>query len=127
MRLICELILIVGLIALGWQKSFKQWTDDWRHTRQTKAMSVRQTTAVNNASVPRQPFVNAGYARSVPPRPQPSTSNGEWMWDPAHRAAVDRPASDVQASAGYYRDTTGRKYWIDSRGYRHYEGSGPSP
>jgi len=126
-RLVCELILIVGLIAFGWQKSFKQWTDDWRGMRQTKAMSVRQTTAVNTASVPRQPFVNAGYTRNAPPRPQPTVSNGEWMWDPSHRTAPDRPASDVQASPGYYRDASGRKYWIDSRGYRHYEGSGASP
>ena len=126
MRLVCELILIVGLIALGWQKSFKQWTDDWRGMRQTKTMPVHQTTAVNTTSVPRQPFVNAGYARSAPPRAQPSVSSGDWMWDSSHRTVLDRPASDVQASP-YYRDATGRKYWIDSRGYRHYEGSGPSP
>ena len=127
MRLVCELILIVGLIAFGWQKSFKQWTDDWRGMQKTKVMPVRQTTAVNTTTVPHQPFIKAGYARSAPPRPQPSVSNGEWMWDPAQRSMLDRPASDVQASPGYYRDATGRKYWIDSRGYRHYEGSGASP
>ena len=50
MRLVCELILIIGLIALGWQKSFKQWTDDWRGMRQTKAMSVRQPEALAHVS-----------------------------------------------------------------------------
>src|SRR5438309_10744932 len=84
-RLVCELILIVGLIALGWQKSFKQWTDDWRGMRQTKTMPVHQTTAVNTTSVPRQPFVNAGYTRNAPPRAQPSVSSGDWMWDSSHR------------------------------------------
>ena len=127
MRLICELILIVGLIALGWQKSFNQWTDDWRGMQRIKAMPVRQATAVNTTSVPRQPFVNAGYARNALPRSQASTSSGEWMWDPSHRTALDRPASDIQASPDYHRDTTGRKYWIDNRGYRHYEGSGALP
>src|SRR5437667_12825959 len=97
-RLVCELILIIGLIALGWQKSFKQWTDDWRGMRQTKTMPVHQTTAVNTTGVPRQPFVNAGYTRNAPPRAQPTVSNGDWMWDPSHRTVLDRSASDVQAS-----------------------------
>src|SRR5439155_5796047 len=87
-RLVCELILIVGLIALGWQKSFKQWTDDWRGMRQPKTMPVHQTTAVNTTSVPRQPFVNAGYTRNAPPRAQPTVSNGDWMWDPSHRTVL---------------------------------------
>jgi hypothetical protein len=128
MRLVCELILIVGLIALGWQKSFKQWTDDWRSTQQAKVMPVRQTTAVNTTTAPRQPFINTGYARTASQaRPQPTGGNGEWMWDPSHHTALDRPAADAQASPGYYRDPTGRRYWIDSRGYRHYEGSGSPP
>jgi hypothetical protein len=129
------LILIVGLIALGWQKSFKQWTEEWRGAHQPKSMPVHRTTAVDptgvnvtavNTPVPRQPFINAGYARTAP-RPQPTISNGQWMWDPNHRSALDQPPPEKQASSGYYLDAAGRKYWIDSHGYRHYEGSGSTP
>jgi hypothetical protein len=129
MRLACEIILIVGLLALGWQKSFKQWTEDWRGARQAKVMPVRQTTAVNTNTVPRQPFVSTSYARAAAAqtRPQPTAANGDWMWDPSHHTALDRPVSDTLASPGYYRDPTGRRYWIDNRGYRHYEGSGSPP
>jgi hypothetical protein len=124
-RLACELILIIGLIALGWQKSFKQWTDDWRGMQQTKVMPVRQTTAVPTTTAPHQPFVNAGYPRTAPPRPQPSISNGEWMWDSSHGSSLDRPSQDFQQHPNY-QDSNGRRYWIDSRGIRHYDSS-PSP
>ena len=128
MRLFCELFLAAVLIWLGWTKSFHDRIDQIQGIQPAAAAQqaqVRQTSAASSSStttsVPRQPFL-PGNARVRPP----STPSGDWMWDPAHRNPLDKPAYKTgNASA---QQTPSQGYWIDSRGMRHYTtGSTPPP
>jgi hypothetical protein len=122
MRLFCELFLAAVLIWLGWTKSFHDRIDQIRGIEPAAAAQqtqVRQTTAATTATVPRQPFI----PRSAPGRPA-STPSGDWMWDPAHRNPLDKPAYKAGSTSAQQTPTQG--YWIDGRGVRHYANS-PSP
>jgi len=126
-RLFCELFLVAALIWLGWTKSFHDRIDQIRGVEPTPAAQptqVRQTTAAaTTATAPRQPFI----PRYAPARPS-STPSGDWMWDPAHRNPLDKPA--YKTGTGSAQQTPTQGYWIDSRGVRHYANSptpGPSP
>jgi hypothetical protein len=130
-RLFCELFLVAALIWLGWTKSFHDRIDQMRGIQPAPPVAdhqtqVRQAIAASDNSVatpapaPRQPF----NPRYVPARP-PSTPSGDWMWDPAHKNPLDRPAYKTGAGA---QPTPAQGYWIDSRGVRHYaNGSSPPP
>jgi hypothetical protein len=127
MRLFCELFLAAALIWLGWTKSFHDRIDQIRGVDPAPAAQqtqVRQTTAAATtptaATAPRQPFV----PRYAPARPS-STPNGDWMWDPAHRNPLDRPAYKTGSTSAQQTPTQG--YWIDSRGVRHYTSGSPPP
>ena len=122
MRLFCELFLVAVLIWLGWTKSFHDRVDQIRGVQPAattqQAQAGQASAAVATTTAPRQPFI----PRYAPPRPA-STPSGDWMWDPAHRNPLDRPAyktenTQHQASPGY---------WIDSRGVRHSTNATPSP
>jgi hypothetical protein len=120
MRLFCELFLAAALIWLGWTKSFHDRIDQIRGVDPAPAAQqtqVRQTTAATTATAPRQPFI----PRSAPGRPA-STPSGDWMWDPAHRNPLDKPAYKTQSA----QSTPSQGYWIDGRGVRHY-GNSPPP
>jgi hypothetical protein len=130
MRLFCELFLAAALIWLGWTKSFHDRIDQIRGVDPAPAAQqtqVRQTTAAATtpttptaATAPRQPFV----PRYAPARPS-STPSGDWMWDPAHRNPLDRPAYKTGSTSAQQTPTQG--YWIDSRGVRHYTSGSPPP
>jgi hypothetical protein len=127
MRLFCELFLAAALIWLGWTKSFHDRIDQIRGIEPAAAAQqtqVRQTTAAATtptaATAPRQPFV----PRYAPARPS-STPSGDWMWDPAHRNPLDKPAYKTGSTSAQQTPTQG--YWIDSRGVRHYTSGSPPP
>jgi len=114
-RLLCEIFIVAALIYFGWEKPFRDWLPG---TRKAEPPVV---TAAPAAPAPRpqlRPLVRAT-----------ATPSGDWMWDPAHRAALDRPAYDSKDASSRYKDAaTSQKYWIDSRGVRHYEsGVAPAP
>jgi hypothetical protein len=120
MRLFCEIFLVVVLIWLGWSKSFQERINQIRGVQSaatTQPAQASQTTVTTAAATaPRQPFL-----RYAPPRPA-STPSGDWMWDPAHRNPLDKPAYKT----GSAQQTPTSGYWIDSRGVRHY-GNSPPP
>src|SRR5437868_14008040 len=89
MRLFCELFVVAVLIWLGWFQSFHDRFDRIRGvqpaataTSKTEATTTTVAAAAT-APAPRQPFLR--------PRPAP-TPSGDWMWDPAHRNPLDKPA-----------------------------------
>src|SRR4030095_6181448 len=101
MRLFCELFLVAVLIWLGWSQSFHDRIDHIRGVEPAPALQQRAreitaaattggqktTTTAAAPGAPRQPFV----PRYAPARPF-STPSGDWMWDPAHRNPLDKPA-----------------------------------
>ena len=124
MRLFCELFLVAVLIWLGWTKSFHDRIDQIRGVEPTPApqqAQVRQTTTAatttTTAPAPRQPFLPASRARP------PSTPSGDWMWDPAHRNPLDKPAYKTDNA----QQQPNQNYWIDSRGVRHSINATPPP
>jgi hypothetical protein len=126
--LFSELFLLAVLIWLGWSQSFHDRIDHIRGIEPAPALQQRaremtaaattagQTTTTTATSAPRQPFLPAR------PRP-PSTPNGDWMWDPAHRNPLDKPAYKT----GSAQQTPNQGYWIDSRGVRHSTSGTPPP
>ena len=54
MRLLCELVVIIGLIALGWQKPFHEWASDLA----TKSSHVTPAKRKNATLTGRQPFLD---------------------------------------------------------------------
>jgi hypothetical protein len=122
MRLFCELFIVAVLVWLGWSTSYQQRIDKLRGIEPTPPPQARQM-AVAPSVPPHQPFLPA-YARTHPS----STPSGDWMWDPAHRNPLDRPAyktgdSSVQQGA----QQSSQNYWIDGRGIRHPTTGTPSP
>jgi hypothetical protein len=121
MRLFCELFLAAVLIWLGWTKSFHDRIDQIRGIEPAaQQMQVRPTTAAETTTTtaPRQPFIPAFRART------PSPPSGDWMWDPAHRNPLDKPAYKTGSTSA--QQTPSQGYWIDGRGVRHY-GNSPPP
>ena len=129
MRLFCELFLVAVLIWLGWSQSFHDRIDRLRGIEPPPAAvahqaQVRQALADGSVTTPppaapRQPFLTAR------PRP-PSTPSGDWMWDPAHRNPLDKPAYKA-GNASQQTEAPATNYWIDSRGVRHYTSGAPPP
>jgi hypothetical protein len=72
-RTLLELIIAVAIIALAWEKSLKERTDDlpW--------VSDKPSSTQNH---PRSSIVN--------PRPTP-TAPGAWMWDSKRQSILDTP------------------------------------
>jgi len=130
-RLFCELFLVAVLIWLGWTKSFHDRIDQIRGIQPAPALQqrARETTAAattagetmttTTTTAPRQPFL----PRYAPARPS-STPSGDWMWDPAHRNPLDKPAYKTGSTSA--QQTPSQGYWIDGRGVRHY-GNSPPP
>ena len=132
MRLFCELFLAAVLIWLGWTKSFHDRIDLIRAIQPVPGLQqrARETTAAGTTAgetmtaptttAPRQPFIPRAAGRPA------STPSGDWMWDPAHRNPLDRPAYKTGSASA--QQTPSQGYWIDSRGMRHYtNGSSPPP
>ena len=124
MRLFCELFLVAVLIWLGWSQSFHDRFDRIRGvqpaataTSKTEATTTTVAAAATAPAPPRQPFLR--------PRPAP-TPSGDWMWDPAHRNPLDKPAYKA-GNASQQTEAPAGNYWIDSRGVRHYTSGAPPP
>jgi len=114
MRLLCEIVVIGALVYLGWHTPFREWLPG-----ATKAQpAVVATNPVPAAPQPQlRPVVRAA-----------TTPSGSWMWDPAHRSALDRPAYNPNQASQSYQDEGRAKYWIDGNGVRHnYDSSAPPP
>ncbi len=111
MRLLCEIFFIGALIYLGWEKPFRQWVPG-----ASKAQPAVVTASPAAAPQPQlRPWVRAA-----------ATPSGDWMWDPAHRSTLDRPAYNPNQSSQNYQDEGSARYWIDGRGVRHsYDSSAP--
>jgi hypothetical protein len=125
-RLFCEIFLVVVLIWLGWSKSFQDRVNHIRGVEPTPAPQAAHTAAATApapaaAPAPRQPFI----PRYAPARPA-STPSGDWMWDPAHRNPLDRPAYKT-GTTSQPSEPANANYWIDSRGVRHPVSGTPSP
>ena len=110
MRLLVEVLVIGGLIYLGWEKPFRDWLPGFQRTEDRSQRSGLSPAPINASAAPHQPFV-----RST------STPSGDWMWDPAHHSTLDRPAYNSRDPSKRYWDSWGRKYWIDAKGVRHYD------
>jgi lipopolysaccharide export system protein LptC len=107
MRLILEIALVAALIWFGWEKPFKE--------------RIPGAKPADAATVKVSPVTPARRATAVHQPVTTSTPSGDWMWDPAHRSTLDRPAYDSQKASQRYLDEAGRRYWIDGQGVRHYE------
>jgi|ERR1043166_7393095 hypothetical protein len=110
MRTLLEIFVVAVLIYVGWQIPF-------RDRLPASISGVAKSTPVPITVSQTQPRPIA-RSTSTPP-------NGEWMWDPNHRSALDRPAYDSKEPR--YEDSLGRKYWIDGRGVKHYVNEQPTP
>lgn len=104
MRTLIEVLIIGALIALTWQQSLQD-----------------RFNALTGAKVQATPMPEppAPIVRYVP-QPTP-TASGQWMWDPARRSTLDRPAYDSRDKSQKYLDAEGRRFWIDGNGVRHYD------
>jgi len=77
MRTLLEIVVAGLLIAIGWDKSFKDRASEfpWLGDKIVPA-----------AKAPVHP-----QSSTVHPRPSPSAS-GSWMWDPNRKSPLDPPA-----------------------------------
>jgi hypothetical protein len=82
MRLLLEVIVAAALIALAWQKSFKDWTREL-------------------------PVIGSHITAATPP--------------PKTKPAVTAPSPQSFTDHIYYTDDTGKRYWLDAQGKRHYD------
>jgi hypothetical protein len=74
MRLLLEIIIAAALIALAWEKSWKE------RVSEAPWLGDKLTTTQNH---PRSSTLN--------PRPT-ATVSGAWMWDPKRKATLDPPS-----------------------------------
>jgi len=79
MRLLLEIIVIAALIALAWEKSFKERASElpWFRDKETTKTSAR-SPQTQHPQTRLQPFVT----------PAPTTS-ASWIWDPNRRSPLD--------------------------------------
>jgi hypothetical protein len=115
MRTLLEILVVIALVGLTWQKSIQDRVNDLTG-RKPQAAVVTTAPAKTTAPQPQlRPLVRA-------------TPSGDWMWDPAHRSALDRPAYNPNQASQTYQDEGRARYWIDSHGVRHnYDSSAPPP
>jgi hypothetical protein len=82
MRLLVEILVVGALIYLGWEKPFKDWTDDARWRLTGKRAEVAPTRP---APTPAPRVVPGIQGLSAP------TPHGAWRLDPNHRSPLDPP------------------------------------
>jgi hypothetical protein len=84
MRLLVEIVIIGGLIYLGWEKPFKEWQNQVRAAVTSKHEAASQESAT------------APAAQNAVPQTRPiirvTPQHGAWMWDPNHHGTLDRPS-----------------------------------
>ncbi|SRR6266849_1361756 len=119
MRLLVEIFIVGALIYFGWEKPFKVWVDEGRERLPIKRAVVTPETIVPAPAAPTPtpaPRIVPGIQGLSTPSPR-----GAWMWDPNHRSVLDRPAYDQTQPQTRYQDASGRSYWVDAQGVRHYD------
>jgi hypothetical protein len=122
-RLLIEVLIIGGLISLGWEQPFKGRLGQVETAVRAAASKLKPTTIRQETPVPVAP---TGTATPVP---QPkvifvtptATPRGAWMWDEKHHSVLDRPAYDQTQPVQRYHDQYGHSYWLDANGVRHYD------
>jgi hypothetical protein len=105
MRLLIELLIVAALVTLTWQHSLQE--------RMAILTGVKPELSATPA-----PTATPVVRYVTQPTATPS---GDWMWDPARRSALDRPAYDPKEKSQRYLDAEGRRYWLDGNGVRHYD------
>jgi hypothetical protein len=127
MRSVIEILIIGGLIYLGWEQPFKQRADEVKQAIHTAGHALEHPTSSETPRTvpPATPAATATptpipQPRAISGAPTPSP-HGAWMWDEKHRSVLDRPAYDQTQPAQRYHDEYGRSYWIDANGVRHYD------
>ena len=98
MRFLCEIFILAGLIYLGWDTPFAEWTG-YKHEDPALKLSAAHATPAAAAAGPAvapAPAVAAVPVTSPTPvvvaSPQPTPPRaGSWMFDPSHRGSLDRP------------------------------------
>jgi len=82
MRTLLEIIVVALLIALAWEKSFKDRLTEVPWIGDKISASGKPTRSAKRA------------------HPLPSASpSGAWMWDPNRKTALDRPSPTPQPPA----------------------------
>ena len=118
MRLLVEILIVAGLIYLGWEQPLKA------RLEQLEAGARAATAAIGSKL---RPAVPQETAAPIAPTPSPTaipqprvilatpapTPRDTWMWDQKYHSLLDRPVHGV--------DQFGRTYWIDANGVRHYD------
>ena len=89
MRLLVEILIIAGLIYLGWEQPFKEQVDQVRAKVTGKQTQVAPQEIAPMKPTPRPaPKIVPGMVHD------PSVPRGAWRLDPAHRSTLDAPAHD---------------------------------
>lgn len=122
MRLLIEVLIIGGLISLGWEQPLKGRLGQVETAVRAAASTLKPTAIPQEAPVQVAPTAPT-------PVPQPKVifvtptapPRGAWMWDEKHHSPLDRPAYDQTQPQQRYHDQYGRSYWIDANGVRHYD------
>jgi hypothetical protein len=93
MRLLIEIILAGALIALSWNKSFKQWASE-------------------------APVIGSHFTATTRP-----PANSKTTVSPTISATPPTLATPPKSFTGhiYYTDEHGKTYWLDAQGKRHYQ------
>jgi hypothetical protein len=88
-RLLVEILIVGGLIYLGWEQPFKERVDQVRARVTGKQAQVAPQEVVPGAPTPRPaPRVVPGIVR------EPTPPHGAWRLDPTHRSPLDPPVHD---------------------------------
>src|SRR5579871_6451985 len=91
MRLACELLIIAGLIYLGWDKPFHEWMPG---SQSQSPPPVTVTAPVPKAPVTSQPgWMHDPNHRTPLDTPHPaaapaSTASGSWLFDKNHHSPL---------------------------------------
>jgi hypothetical protein len=94
MRLFLDIIVAVLLIAVAWEKSFKERASELPWLRQF-IVSEKQTTikpaptASPSGAWMRDP--NRRSALDTPAPQAPTSTPSSWLFDPSHRSPLDPP------------------------------------
>ena len=120
MRLLVEILIVGALIYVAWDMPLKQRVD------QVQAAVRAAMPSKQPATAPQEPVVAPAAPTSTPipllrPIQRATVPPGVWMWDPKHQSVLDRPAYGQTQVSQKYQDASGRSYWIDAQGVRHYD------
>jgi hypothetical protein len=87
-RLLVEILVVGGLIYLGWEQPFKEQVDQVRARVTGKQTQVASQEIVSMTPTPtRAPRIVPGIVRES----EPAVPRGAWRLDPNHRSPVDPP------------------------------------